>query len=197
MTFHSATMRMTKKEGKKRVFSHFLTFGLPTLDMVLEGAPAPDSWDTKTITEGDQVAEISVPVYTNPELEFAQVSLTQRIQGLARTREAAGQSIHMSWADIAEAGNAATYNSVLKSFRDSMAVWLEDQACFSEAQQAAILSYTNTNSGKLLEADEAKKERVGSIITDFVSSLEDASEYGVVVGKLNHALETTIDEADF
>lgn len=189
-SFHPVVMRINERKAGKNVFKKFLTYGLPTLDQVSPTLPAPDSWDATESKEGEQVATIAKPVYEDATLQYIQESLSQRIQGLARSRDGAGQEPCTNWAEVAESGGTGTkYPVQLKAFREAFALWLKEVSDYSEVQAAAIHSYTDTK--RLMLQDTDRKNKFAGVVSEFLSALGDeASEFNVVVAAINRAIAT-------
>jgi hypothetical protein len=193
-TFHSVIMRINERVAGKNVFKKFLTYGIPTLDMVDSNLPKPDSWEEKELKEGEETAIISSPVYAADHLQYVQDSIIQRLQGLARSRDNAGMEPCTNWTEVAESGGAGTkYPVQLKAFREGFATWLKEVSTYSDVQAAAIMSYTDTK--RLLMQDASKKEKFAGVVSQYVESLGDAaSEVSSVIAAINRAI-TTEDEA--
>jgi hypothetical protein len=193
--FHNVVMKINERKGGKTVFKKFLPYGLATLDQAVEGLPAPDSWTETEVTVGEATATLAVPVYENSVLQYLQDAVKQRLEGLARSRDATGQLPCFNWTEVEESGGGAKYPLQLKQFREAFATWLATKE-LSEKQQAAILSYTDTK--KLLEQADHKKERVAVYFSEFVTSMGDAAaEVASVVRAINSALDTTPEDVDF
>lgn len=196
VVFHSVVMPISITVGKERRFHHFLDYNLPTLEMVNPELPAPDKWEETIQTEGDKTATILRPVYDNPVYEFIQTSLTQRIQGIARSKDKAGVAIPSDWIELFETSGGTKYPVQLKEFKAGLAEWLGKQENLTEVQRAAILSYTDTK--QLQEATSAKKARVEAMFTQFITSLGDkANEYSSVIANINRALEVNPEDIAF
>ena len=198
--FNEVIMRIAERKGGKAIFKKFLLYGLPTLDQV-SGAtlPAPDSWKSEEIKEEiegeqDQIA-ILTPVYKDTILEYLQAALTQRVQGLARSRDGAGQVPCMNWQEVEESGSGTKYPIQLRDFKLAFSLWLEKTE-LTVKQQAAVLAFTDAK--RLTLADDHRKERVAVYLQDFVASLgEAASDVMSVINTLNKALITEVEDIDF
>ncbi len=199
--FTQTAMRLaiTDKKAGKRVFAKFLSYYLPTLDSVSDSFPAPDSFSERTLSEGDVEAVIVTPVYKDEALAYLQNALTQRIQGLARSRDAGGHNQCQNWNEIAESssGGAGQYMAQLQAFKVEFIAYLEEYTELSEVQRAALVAYTRV--GKLLDASQTKKERVAYYISDFVNNLGrvEVEAYESIINSLNRALETEVESVDF
>lgn len=195
--FEQSTMRIAERKQGKNVFSKFLAIGIPTLDMVSDSLPAPDSWKEETVTEGEQQAVVRTPVYEDDKLAYVQDAIIQRIQGLARSRDKTGQTACMTWEEVAESGGSGVkYPILLKEFREKFASWMSSATELNDKQQAALLSYTDSK--LLLRADQHKKERVAEFLAQFVESLgEEALSLASVINVLNRSLETEQEDVDF
>lgn len=197
-TFHSSVMRIAERKGGKAVFKKFLTYGLPTLDMVSEDLPAPDSWEEVEVREEEagESAVIRQPIYKETVLQYLQDALTQRIQGLARSRDNTGQLPCVTWAEVEESGGGTKYPIQLKEFRTAFVDWMQKETTLTEGQQAALLAFTDTK--RLTMADDHRKERVALHLNKFVEYLgESANEVISVINALNRALETEVEDIDF
>lgn len=179
-----------------RVFSKVLPYHLPTLDTVSAAFPAPDRIEEREAEAGDQVEQILVPVYDNPILAYLQTALTQRIQGLARSRDEVGHPQCATWDEIMESGGSGTrYPVVLKEFRIGFLEYLRTEE-FGEAQQIAIMGLTN-NSKLAIQAD-ARKARFAEVLQGFADSLGDeAEEFTMVFNILSKAINTEVEDTDF
>ncbi len=194
--FNAAVMRISKRQGGETVFVKFLPYGLPSLDQIPgTNLPAPDSWKEEKLVEGDEVANIRLPVYNTQELDYLQTALTQRIQGIARSKDSAGAIPPTNWVELFEASGGSKYPVQLKEFRAGFAEWLSMQENLAEKQQVAILSYTDTR--KLTEAKTAKKERFSVYLNAFIEALENPGEVASVIANIKRALETNPDDVDF
>ncbi len=195
--FHAVILRLAKRvDGEKNKFFKFLTYGLPTLDMVIPGAPAPDSWDSDTIKEGEESAEIKTPVYNNPQLEYLQIALTQRVQGIARSRDNASMEPAINWEQLLETAGGTKYPAQLSAFKKGMAEFLIGQESLTDKQQAVILSYIDTR--RLSALDHAKKARIWVWCEKFIEAIGDQkSEVAAVISNLEKAVSVADDEIDF
>ncbi len=194
-TFISSVMRIAERVNGKNEFKKFLSYGLPTLDQVIAGAPAPDKWDSETIKEGDEEAEVKTPVYESDILAFLQTALVQRVQGIARSRDNAGMDPSTNWAELLESSGGNRYPAQLKAFKDGLAEFLAEQDDLTDRQIGAILVYTDSR--RLSEADPVRKERVGFWFNSFIEAIEDTSEVKSVISSLTRALEFDPAEVDF
>lgn len=198
-TFKSVIMAISTTQpvgGKnQRVFQKFLTYGLPTLADVMEGMPAPDRWTSEEVEPAkDQKASIESPVYDSEYLQWLQDALTQRVQGLARSRDKSGQEPAMDWTALLEsAGGGSKYPVLLKEFKEMLAEYL-GQKGMTDAQVTAVLGYTNPV--KLSEAVEAKQARVMELVAEFKAALDDASYFSSVFASLDRATAPS-EEVDF
>jgi len=196
--FHTVIMALseTNKATSKREFKKFLEYSLPTLDMVAEGLPAPDSW-TETEVEGLEGEKqiVRVPEYTDQTLDFVQNAIIQRIQGLARSRDKAGQVPASTWEELAESGGTK-YPVQLKQFRADFLAYLQsEEGGATEKQATALLTYCDTK--VLMSQPHARKEQVAAWFGKFVDFYGDkAGEVASVIGGLNRALTTDLDDVD-
>ena len=199
--FNNAIMRIAERKGGKAIFKKFLPYGLPTLDQVFSPLPAPDSWKEEEVKEEiegeeDQSAIIRTPIYKDSTLEYLQAALTQRVQGLARSRDGAGQVPCMNWQEVEESGSGTKYPIQLRDFKADFSIWLEKATELTVKQQAAVLAFTDAK--RLTLADDHRKERVAEFLNGFVASLgEKASDVMSVINTLNKALVTEVEDIDF
>lgn len=194
-TFHNVTMVVNVTKDGTRVFSHFLDYGLPTLDMVNPALPAPDSWKEEEVKEGDKSAIISSPVYNDTKLDYVQSALVSKMQGLARSRDKANQAPVMTWEELAECGTGSKYPVQLKQFRADFYAWLKEDSDASDAQADALLRYTDTK--LLMEQAHSRKESIAKWFTQFLEAYgEKASEVTNVINNINAALATDLEEVD-
>lgn len=198
-TFKQVVMpiSVTQAVGGKnqRVFQKFLPYGLPTLADVIEGMPEPDRWTEEEVSPTkDDKATIESPVYDNEQLQWLQDALTQRVQGLARSRDKSGQEPAMDWTALLEsAGGGSKYPVLLKEFKELLTEFLTQKG-FTDAQVAAVLGYTNPV--KLSEAVEAKQARVMELVAEFKEAVDDPGYFGSVFASLERAT-TPSEEVDF
>lgn len=194
-TFKQVVMAISTTENSKRVFQKFLPYGLPTLDAVMEGMPAPDRWESEEIEPvKGTTATVETPVYDNEQLNWLQTALTQRVQGLARSRDKSGQEPAMDWTALLEsAGGGSKYPVLLKEFKELLAQHLGNLG-MTDAQITAILSYTNPV--KLAEAVEAKQARVLELVEGFKEALDDPGYFSPVFNSLERATAPS-EEVDF
>lgn len=197
VVFHAVFMPISKTVGDKRVFSHNLAYGLPTLDMI-PGADlaSPDKWENQQKDTAEDAQPLLVPVYDNEILEYMQGALNQRIQGLARSRDKANQEPVMSWEALAECGGGSKFPVQLKQFREDLLAWLKsEEGGASEAQQLALMAYTDSK--VLTSQPEAKKAKVAEWFNKFFESYGDkASEIGSVTAGIKRAMTTNIDDVE-
>ena len=200
LAFHAVVMALTTtvKQGTKNVRVHdkFLPYSLPTLDMVDASLPAPDKWVTTKVTvEGEEPVEVSTPEYDDQNLDFVQSALTQRIQGLARSRDKAGQTPAQTWEELAESGGTK-YPVQLKQFRaDFLAFLLSEDGGATERQADALLSYTDAKA--MMALPHARKEKVAEWINKFLEFYGDKqAEVGSVLGAIKRAMATDLDDIE-
>lgn len=194
-TFKQVVMAISTTENGKRVFQKFLPYGLPTLADVAEGMPAPDRWEAEEIEPvKGTAATVETPVYDNEQLNWLQTALTQRVQGLARSRDKSGQECAMDWTALLEsAGGGSKYPVLLKEFKELLAEYLTG-AGMTDAQVTAVLGYTNPV--KLAEAVEAKQSRVMELVAGFKEALDDPGYFSSVFASLERATAPS-EEVDF
>jgi len=197
--FHAVKMRIAKRIEGKNTFVKFLTYGLPTLDMVIDGVPAPDSWNEETLKEGDIEEVLKSPSYANEQLDYLQQALLQRVQGIARTRDSSGMDVATNWSELLETTGGVKYPVQLKQFKDGLAEYLvnDEENGLSAKQVASILIYTDTR--RLQECEEHRKERVAHWFSKYIESLaeEAKGEIKSVIANLERALAYTPEELDF
>ncbi len=196
VAFNPAIMRIQKRVGGDTKFVKFLAYGLPTLDMIPGyNLPAPDKWSTTELEEGEEKGVINTPVYDSQELDYIQTALTQRIQGIARTKDGAGAVPPSNWVELFEASGGSKYPVQLRDFKAGLAEWLSTQENLSEKQQVAILGFCNTQ--KLVEQSDAKKERISAYFEAFIEAIENPSEVAAVITNIRRAIATTPEDVDF
>lgn len=196
--FHNVIMAIseTNKATNKREFSKFLPYSLPTLDMVAEGLPAPDKWVEAEIEGADgEKQTVRVPEYADSTLDFVQGAITQRIQGLARSRDKAGQTPAQNWEELAESGGTK-YPVQLKQFRaDFLAFLQSEEGGATEKQATALLSYCDAK--VLMSQPHERKEAIAGWINRFLEAYGDkAGEVASVTGALSRALNTNLDDVE-
>ncbi len=198
-TFKSVIMAISVTQavnGKnQRVFQKFLTYGLPTLADVSTEFPAPDRWAAEEIEPvKGETDTVESPVYDNEHLQWLQDALTQRVQGLARSRDKSGQEPAMDWNALLEsAGGGSKYPVLLKEFKEMLSEYLTSKG-MTDAQVAAVLGYTNPI--KLSEAIEAKQARVMELVNEFKEALDEPAYFGSVFASLERAIAPS-EEVDF
>ena len=196
--FHAVVMAIseTNKATSKREFKKFLPYSLPTLDMVDASLPAPNGW-IETEVEGldGEKQMVAVPEYTDQNLEFVQNAITQRIQGLARSRDKAGQTPAATWEELAESGGTK-YPVQLKQFRaDFLAFLLSEEGGATDKQAQALLAYTDAK--VLMSQPHARKEAIANWINKFLEAYGDkAGEVGSVIGAIKRSMETDLDDIE-
>jgi len=195
--FHSAYLSISKTEKtpkeNKRVFSHYLEYGFPTLNQVNPAFPEPDSWDKAKVTGGEEDKEFSTPVYLDKKLQYAQTALITSMQMLARNKDKQeGADIPMDWEGVFAVSSGDKFGTVFKLLKDTWTVWLEKGTDYSDAQCAALVGIMDL---RILQGmDNTKKEKIHAVFNKFVAALQEPETVQSAITAVNSALAK--EEAD-
>lgn len=180
-----------------------IPYAFPTLDNVVEGLPAPDSFEVETIESDGDSYQIVKPVYNNQMLNYMQTALREKVEAPIRagktiTTDEDGQltgwtitkEMVTDWPAILESNRAASY-TYMEEKRDAtnhFSEWLATTKLAAAAQKRLVDNFRSPD--KIADVAENIRqglEKAFSIWTGLLNE-DTAAKFARHIGKVQEGL---------